>query len=184
MQAAEDYYAILLVSPEAEDAAIRAAYRTLMRRYHPDVNASVDAAAKAKAINEAYACLRNRSNRAAYDWQREPAPGIRQSSHPRAPRPLQRAVWTGPTAQAVRSKRNFQPTWWKAAGLGVAMVITSITFTITSATPPAGPPVARPALEVSMRLAPKGPTSNDDAHARPPAAKGSRDLVQRGLAKR
>ena len=31
-----------------------------MRRYHPDVNASADAVSNAKAINEAYACLRDK----------------------------------------------------------------------------------------------------------------------------
>ena len=55
--ASDDYYAILGVAPGAQFAVIQAAYRDLMRRFHPDVNASAEADARAKAINEAYACL-------------------------------------------------------------------------------------------------------------------------------
>ena len=45
-----DYYAILGVSPASEDVVIRAAYLALMRRYHPDRNASAEAAERARAI--------------------------------------------------------------------------------------------------------------------------------------
>ncbi|MGH2514154.1 MAG: DnaJ domain-containing protein, partial [Ktedonobacterales bacterium] len=32
-----DYYALLEVSPDTDEAGIRLAYRRLARRYHPDV---------------------------------------------------------------------------------------------------------------------------------------------------
>ena len=46
---------------------IRAAYRALMRRYHPDADPSVDAAQRAQAINAAYAVLSDPDKRARYD---------------------------------------------------------------------------------------------------------------------
>lgn len=165
MPAAEDYYARLRVSPEAEAGAIRAAYRELMRRYHPDVNASEDAVAMAKAINEAYACLRDADRRAAYDWRRT----VPQSSRPspyspgRPPRPTRpRPVWTGPAPRPERPQPWFKPTLGKAIGLGCAALLTSITFTLTSATPPADPTMAKPAREVHLRLPPQGDRAKSD----------------------
>lgn len=147
MPAAEDFYALLRIAPSADATAIRDAYRALMRRYHPDVNASDDAAAQAKAINAAYACLRDPDRRAAYDWQRgASASGARATqAHRRPQRP--RPVWTGPTASPEPPTQWFRPTWRNAVGLGIAAVITAITFTITSAIPPVAPAVAKPVVK-------------------------------------
>jgi hypothetical protein len=46
---------------------IRAAYRALMRRYHPDADPSGEAAQKAQAINAAYAVLSDPDKRTRYD---------------------------------------------------------------------------------------------------------------------
>jgi hypothetical protein len=62
-----DYYAILGVSPASEDVVIRAAYRALMRRYHPDTDSSSDSTERARAINAAYAVLSDPEQRARYD---------------------------------------------------------------------------------------------------------------------
>ncbi len=43
---APDPYKILQVDPEAEDEVIVAAYRRLARKYHPDVAAGPEAAAR------------------------------------------------------------------------------------------------------------------------------------------
>ena len=50
-----DYYSILGVSPAAEDVVIRAAYRALMRHYHPDTNPDPEAQERAREITAA--CL-------------------------------------------------------------------------------------------------------------------------------
>ena len=63
----KDHYAILGVTPASEDVVIRAAYYALMRRYHPDADPSPEAAERSRAINEAYAVLRNPEKRARYD---------------------------------------------------------------------------------------------------------------------
>jgi len=62
-----DYYAVLGVSPTSEDVVISAAYRALMRRYHPDADPSSEAAQRAQAINAAYAVLGDPEKRARYD---------------------------------------------------------------------------------------------------------------------
>ena len=164
--ASDDYYAILGVAPGAHYAVIQAAYRELMRRFHPDVNASAEADARAKAINEAYACLRDEERRASYDWQRRA-----RSAHARSARtrsayarsayarsanvdteiPRSRPGWSGPSSAGVRSKA-FTLTWGKAVGLGIAALITLITFTMTSATPPPGAVVIGRDGEVVMKV--------------------------------
>jgi hypothetical protein len=62
-----DHYAVLGVSPTSDDVVIRAAYRALMRRYHPDVDSSGEAAQRTQAINAAYAVLSHPDSRARYD---------------------------------------------------------------------------------------------------------------------
>jgi hypothetical protein len=52
-----DPYATLGLTPGADRAAIRAAYRRLAREYHPDLNRSPGAASRMRAINEAYSAL-------------------------------------------------------------------------------------------------------------------------------
>lgn len=66
----KDYYAILGVAPGSEDIVITAAYRALMRRYHPDTNSDPKAATKAQEINAAYAVLSDTQRRAEYDRSR------------------------------------------------------------------------------------------------------------------
>ena len=62
-----DCYAILGVAPAAEDVVIGAAYRALMRHYHPDTNPDPEAQARAREITAAYSLLRDPAKRAAYD---------------------------------------------------------------------------------------------------------------------
>jgi molecular chaperone DnaJ len=62
-----DYYEILELDRNASSSDIRAAYRRLAKRYHPDVNDNPDAEDRFKEINEAYAVLSDTERKAAYD---------------------------------------------------------------------------------------------------------------------
>lgn len=62
-----DYYEVLGVQRDADDNAIKSAYRKLARQYHPDVNKSEDAEERFKEINEAYEVLSDPDKRGAYD---------------------------------------------------------------------------------------------------------------------
>lgn len=70
----KDYYAVLGVSRDASQEAIKRAYRRLARKYHPDVSKAGDAEERFKEVQEAYAVLKDSEKRAAYDqlgsrWQ-------------------------------------------------------------------------------------------------------------------
>jgi curved DNA-binding protein CbpA len=71
MAAAPDYYAMLGVTPGADRAVIRAAWKALLRKYHPDTAHGVpDADDRTRAFNAAWAVLGNNNSRIAYDLQR------------------------------------------------------------------------------------------------------------------
>ena len=63
-----DYYEVLGVSKDADDAALKKAYRMLAKKYHPDANpGDKQAEAAFKEINEAYSVLSDPKKRAQYD---------------------------------------------------------------------------------------------------------------------
>jgi len=64
----KDYYRILGVAKTATDKEIKAAYRKLARKHHPDVNAgNKEAEARFKEINEANEVLGDKEKRKRYD---------------------------------------------------------------------------------------------------------------------
>jgi len=63
-----DFYELLECERTADDATIKASYRKLAMKYHPDRNAGCkDSEGRFKAISEAYDCLKDPQKRAAYD---------------------------------------------------------------------------------------------------------------------
>ncbi len=79
----KDYYKILGVDTDADDKTVKAAYRRLARKYHPDVSAEENAESQFKEVAEAYEVLKDKDKRAEYDMLRqhggagpfEPPPG-------------------------------------------------------------------------------------------------------------
>jgi len=76
MEQKRDYYDVLGLSRDAGRRDIKAAYRRLARRHHPDVNNDdPDAEERFKQIGEAYAVLSDPDRRARYDRFGHEAPG-------------------------------------------------------------------------------------------------------------
>ena len=63
----KNYYNILGVTPDSEAAEVKAAYRSLARKYHPDINKAPESAQKFKDILEAYETLSDTTRRKQYD---------------------------------------------------------------------------------------------------------------------
>lgn len=120
-----DYYRILGVAPYSEDVVIQAAYRALMRRYHPDTNKSGDAVRRATEINEAYAVLSDPARKARYDAERKAARAksrgasgsTSQSRHsPPPPPPPPRS------SSFATSQPSSAPTDWRAVGITFGII--------------------------------------------------------------
>lgn len=63
----KDYYKILGLARDATPDAIKKAYRSLARKYHPDVSKEKNAEERFKEVAEAYEVLKDADKRAAYD---------------------------------------------------------------------------------------------------------------------
>ena len=63
-----DYYEVLGVSKDADEATLKKAYRQVAKKYHPDMNpGDKEAEAKFKEASEAYAILSDADKRRKYD---------------------------------------------------------------------------------------------------------------------
>ncbi|HUN11339.1 MAG TPA: DnaJ domain-containing protein, partial [Rhabdaerophilum sp.] len=66
--AKRDFYEVLGVPKNADEAALKSAFRKLAMQYHPDKNpGDTEAERKFKEINEAYQVLSDPQKRGAYD---------------------------------------------------------------------------------------------------------------------
>ena len=100
MDLAGDHYRTLGVASDATAAVLRLAYRDRMRAVHPDLNKSDDAAATARAVNEAYRILADPAARARYDEAR--------AGRPRATPPLGATPARAPAVRRPPVRRQLQ----------------------------------------------------------------------------
>ena len=128
----DDQYEILQVSPTAESEVIDAAYRSLARRYHPDVNSSHNAAEVMRKLNLAYQVLGNRERRTEYDRRRAlraSAGGSYDTERSRARSPRPRPETKIPKTPPQRERDTF---WLGTALLGLLLVIVIMAATARS----------------------------------------------------
>jgi curved DNA-binding protein CbpA len=73
MSQARDYYSVLGVLPSTDIIVIRAAFRALAHKYHPDKwrGNKAESEARMRELNEAYEVLSNDEQRKKYDSQRK-----------------------------------------------------------------------------------------------------------------
>ena len=85
-----DPYRILQIQPDADPDVVRAAYRVLARKAHPDASAAMDPTAERRMtdLNWAYALVRDPVKRAAWesDRRRTPPPTPAEAATHGAPR--------------------------------------------------------------------------------------------------
>ena len=76
MPSLRSLYDVLNVAPEAEPVVVEAAYKALIKKYHPDQAVEAAVSKDATAINEAFAVLKDPAKRADYDhrlWAKQQA---------------------------------------------------------------------------------------------------------------
>lgn len=76
--AKRDYYEVLGVSKTASDEEIKKAYRTLAKKYHPDISKEENAAEKFKEVQEAYEVLSDPTKREQYNQFGHEGPNMGQ----------------------------------------------------------------------------------------------------------
>ena len=102
-QPRKDYYRTLGVGEKASAEEIKAAYRSLAKRYHPDKNPNDDRAAERfKEVGEAYAVLSDAGKRRQYDHMRR----LGALGFGRGPRAGNKAG--GPTSSKPTSGLSFE----------------------------------------------------------------------------
>lgn len=68
MNIKRNYYKILAIEPDADETQIKAAYKKLVKRWHPDLNNnSIESRQMMKDINEAYEVLSDEKMRLEYN---------------------------------------------------------------------------------------------------------------------
>src|SRR3954470_4669296 len=76
MAGVRSLYDVLNVASDAEPVVVEAAYKALIKKYHPDQAVEAPVSKDAAAINEAFAVLKDPGRRADYDhrlWAKKQA---------------------------------------------------------------------------------------------------------------
>ncbi|WP_338821491.1 DnaJ domain-containing protein [Bradyrhizobium septentrionale] len=100
-----DLYAVLGVTRDADPEVIRAAYRALAKKYHPDASKdeSQDGISRFRLISDAHTVLSDPKMRSAYDLHLEPQPTPAYPSDEQDPVPASAKSRTSPAEPAQRA---------------------------------------------------------------------------------
>ena len=157
-----NYYELLEVSPHASKEVLRAAYKSLMQRHHPDKHQadsdhSSAMARRAALIVQAYAVLSDADQRAAYDAQLQHTPI----------RPPQPTGYTAPPTH--RAPAPASPSNWYLWLLATVILASGVLIWTLSGQQQPAPPAA---ATVRATAAPTSPatTANADPATTSPAA--------------
>jgi curved DNA-binding protein CbpA len=111
---ARDPYEVLQVAPTADDAVLRAAYRALAQRFHPDI-AGPDGEARMRELNAAWEAIGTAERRAAYHRARRESEQA-QSAGSTAATGSSGRPGPSPTADARSAPPASAPPWTGSAG--------------------------------------------------------------------
>lgn len=114
-------YEILGVTPRADDVVVRAAWKALIRKYHPDSSTVPDAPARAAKINAAFRLLATPEARAAHDRRSAPAP-----VPPRPPSPM--SVAAARRREPPPRRRSHRFRIFALAGTAAALIGAAILY--------------------------------------------------------
>ncbi|HET9638117.1 MAG TPA: J domain-containing protein [Allosphingosinicella sp.] len=126
MASVRSLYDVLNVAPEAEPVVVEAAYKALIKKYHPDQAVEAPVSKDATAINEAFAILKDPVKRADYDhrlWSKQQAIRLAEAQ----------------VASAGRPPRYVAVSGWLIAGL-LACALAAVAMGKSLAPPPFNAP--------------------------------------------
>lgn len=155
-----NYYDILEVSPRASAEVLRAAYKSLMQRHHPDKHgADSRIAQRAALIAQAYGVLSDSTQRAAYDAQ------LARQQTPRPPQPAAYAPSPTRRATAPAPRSN-----WYLWLLATVIALCGVAMWMLSGKKPVGRPdvsAIQPAASQPVAQKPEtaSPTATDSSKA-------------------
>jgi hypothetical protein len=129
-----DYYAVLNISPKAEQEVIDGAYRRLALKYHPALNPSASTYERMREINEAWEVLSDPGRRARYDRSRlytEATKAVGQAESQGSPSSRFQAA-PKPRAERISRASNVPPenlyesrSIWRA-GIGITVLLVAL----------------------------------------------------------
>lgn len=190
MEHSPDHYAALGISPAADQDVIAAAYRALLKKFHPDTGTARGTASKERLaqVLDAFEVLGNPQSRADYDAERAsslPSPGDDEEQ----PMALEAraARYSGPTlgpagarAASGATPRRAPSKAWLALPLMFAGTTAAWLLTAEDAAPPPPPAVtvAPPVAEQPAATVAEPPPAVEDTPPAPPPAKKAETPVQ------
>ncbi|HEU0099502.1 MAG TPA: DnaJ domain-containing protein [Allosphingosinicella sp.] len=155
MAGVRSLYDVLNVAPEAEPVVVEAAYKALIKKYHPDQAVEAPVSKDATAINEAFAILKDPAKRADYDhrlWTKQQAIRLAEAQ----------------VASAGRPPRYVAVSGWLIAGL-LACALAAVAMGKSLGPPPMSTPAEAAEVvdsEAPARAAALKAAAAEDVHDR------------------